>query len=241
MVTKRPLNPTTSKAEPLDPVERYLPLLLRLLLYGFLSFVFYQAATTFIAYHPGQIWPAFLNVFRTFTFLPLHEGGHFLFRFFGRTLYILGGSFWQVMFPLLWFLIALRQRSQTAPFALFWVGENLMDVSLYVRDAHFMALHLLGGDSSGHDWRNLLSQWNALDMAEDLADWLYYLGFLIGIGAIAAGIAWAFFAFFKGNTRILSHEAPTEETIALEDNLDSLLVRKKRDEMTEFGGKSDTP
>jgi hypothetical protein len=186
------MNPPESD---LDPVERYIPLLLKLGLYAVHTFLFTQAVTTFISYQPGQSWPAFLGVLRTFTFLPLHEGGHFLFMFFGRTLHILGGSFWQIMFPLLWFVIALRQRSQAAPFALFWVGENMMDVSLYIRDAAYRALPLLGGHSSGHDWVNLLTEWNAMDSAEPLADVVYYLGVCISAGAILAGIVWAIARF----------------------------------------------
>jgi len=189
---------------PLDPVERYIPLLAKLGLYALLTFLFGQAATTFIAYQPGQHWPAFLSVLRTFTFLPLHEGGHFLFMFFGRTLHILGGSFWQIMFPLLWFVIAARQRSQVAPFALFWVGENMMDVSLYIRDAAYRALPLLGGHSSGHDWVNLLTQWEAMESAEPIADVVYYLGLIIAAGAILAGMAWAIVRFLRPPATVMA-------------------------------------
>ena len=180
-----------------DPVERWIPFCFRFVVYIILSYFFYQAATTFIEYRPLQPWPFLLSTFRMFTFLPIHEAGHLLFRLFGRTLYILGGSFWQVMFPVAWFIIALRQRSQVAPFAAFWIGENLMDVSLYIRDAQFMALPLLGGDSSGHDWKNLLTQWDAVDDAGTIADITYYLGFIICTLSITAGLVWAFTSLFN--------------------------------------------
>jgi hypothetical protein len=125
--------------EPVDPVARYVPLILRLSVYLFLGWFLIEAIPIFYAYSPSEPWPRVVWLLRTFTFLPLHEGGHFLFILFGRTLYALGGSFWQIMFPVLWFAIALRQKSQVAPFPLFWAGENMMDVSLYIRDSQATA------------------------------------------------------------------------------------------------------
>jgi hypothetical protein len=178
-----------------DPLERWAPLALKLTLYGFLTYYFYQASITFVEYRPLQHWPTLLSTFRMFTFLPIHEAGHLFFSFFGRTTMILGGSIMQVLLMLIWFLIALRERSHVAPFPLYWVGINLMDVSLYVRDAQFRALPLLGGDSSGHDWYNLLTQWNALDSAGTIADVLYLSGVAVAGGAIATGIFLAFTRF----------------------------------------------
>ncbi len=174
-----------------DPVERWVPLTLKLILYALLLLLFIQAATNFREYTPLQHWPFFLNTIRMFIFLPIHEAGHLLFSPFGRTLHILGGSFWQVMFMVLWLVIALRRKSQAAPVAAFFAGENLMDVSLYVRDAQFMALPLLGADSRGHDWRNLLTAWNALDAAGTIADILYYTGWILCAIALAAGVAYS--------------------------------------------------
>lgn len=211
-----------------EPIERYAPLFLKLGIYGFLIFFFYQAAPTFYEYQPGMHWPAFLSVFRTFTFLPLHEGGHFLFSFFGRTLDILGGSFWQIMFPFLCFLIAAKQHSHVAPFALFWTGENIMDVSLYVRDAQFRALPLLGGHSSGHDWVNLLTQWNAMDSASTIADIMYFGGMAICIGSIVTGIVLAFVVFFNPNpVESIPDAAITATERTVEEHLNETLVKKE--------------
>jgi len=198
----------TPRPDAPDPVERYAPLLFRLGVYAFLTFYFFQALDAFYEYRPGMRWGNLLFISRTFTFLPLHEGGHFLFRFFGRTLYVLGGSFWQIMFPLLWFIIALRQRSSVFPFALFWVGENMMDVSLYVRDAPVRMLPLLGGDKSGHDWHYLLSQWGAMDEAGTLADIMYYGGILTCIGAISTGVVLAVIAYVRSGRPVPPSAAP---------------------------------
>ena len=178
-------------ADAVDPLERYIPLAFRLALYGVCVFILVQAAGTFDEYVPLKPWPFVINMIHMWIILPMHEAGHLLFSLFGQTLHILGGSFWQVAFPLFWFVLALKQRSQAAPFALFFTGLSLMDVSLYIRDAHFMAMPLLGGDSSGHDWRNLLSSWDMLDSAETLGDAGYYGGLLMCILGIGGGIVWA--------------------------------------------------
>ena len=212
-----------------DPVERWAPFVFRLAVYATLGIFFYQAATTFIEDRPLQPWPVFLSVFRMFTFLPIHEAGHFLFRFFGRTLTILGGSFWQVMFPVIWFLIALKQRSQTAPFAAFWIGENLMDVSLYIRDAQFMALPLLGGDSSGHDWKNLLTQWDAVDDAGTIADIVYYSGWIICLGSIVAGTIWAFYTFFTPQPAVQPPAPVNAAARTIEDQLDERISESENE------------
>ena len=172
-----------------DPIERYVPLAAKGLVYFILVIYLIQAAEVFYEYVPGRPWPFLLVAIRNGIFLFIHEGGHALFMFFGRTLNILGGSFWQIVFPLLSFLIALRNRSHfIAPFALFWVGTNMMDVSLYMRDAPMRMLPLLGGHKVGHDWWNLFRQWDMLDSAGGWADLFYFGGLLISIVAIFGGV-----------------------------------------------------
>jgi hypothetical protein len=196
---------------PPDPVERYVPLLLKAGVYAILTVFFFQALDAFYEYRPGMRWGTMLFIVRTFTFLPLHEGGHVLFFFFGRTLYVLGGSFWQIVFPLLWFVIALRQGSEVFPFPLFWTGENMMDVSLYIRDAPGRMLPLLGGDKSGHDWHYLLGQWGMMESAGTIADVMYFAGAAVCVGGIAAGLYLALRAFVRsgrpGPVLPLAHRA----------------------------------
>lgn len=212
-----------------SPAERWVPLAAKLALYLWLGVIFAQAASAFAEYHPGRPWPAMLSILRTFTFLPLHEAGHVIFYFFGRTLMFLGGSFWQIMFPLLWFVIALRQKSRVAPFPLFWVGENMMDVSLYMRDAPLRQLPLLGGHKVGHDWYNLFSAWNMLGDAATVADIFYYTGAVVCLAALGAGTVLAFRTFF-------SPEAGKPDPLPvspsdLEDSLDELLERNKKESL----------
>lgn len=186
---------TTIPPNPVDPVARIVPLLLRLALYVFLTVILIQAIPVTYSYSPNEPWPRLFWLIRTLIFLPLHEGGHFLFMFFGRTLHVIGGSFWQITFPILWFAIALKQKSQVAPFPLFWAGENMMDVSLYIRDAQDMVIPLLGGRKSGHDWHYLLTKWDWIDSCQEIADVVFFLGLIIAIAAIIFGIGWAVAAY----------------------------------------------
>ena len=213
-----------SPPEEISPTERWLPLSLKLALYLWLGIIFVQAATAFAGYRPGQSWPLMLSIIRTFTFLPIHEAGHFLFIFFGTMLHYLGGSFWQIVFPLLWFIIALRQKSEVAPFPLFWVGENMMDVSLYMRDAPVRQLPLLGGHKVGHDWFALFSMWNMLDSAETIADIFYYAGIAISLVAMGAGISLAVRTFITPPPNPVPL-APSD----VEDSLDEELGKQKRE------------
>lgn len=190
--------PMKPAPQPRDPLERYVPLGLKLAVYLLLVVYLFQAAEAFYEYIPGQPWPFLLRTIRNGIFLFIHEGGHALFFLFGRTLTILGGSFWQVAFPLLSFIIAVRKSSHfVAPFALFWVGTNMMDVSLYMRDAPVRRLPLLGGHKAGHDWWNLFREWGILDSAGTWADVFYFGGLAIAIGAIGWGIYLSVERFFN--------------------------------------------
>lgn len=196
-ISPRLRSPAPQQYQPRDPLDRYLPLGLKALLYAFLTLYLIQAAETFIEFRPGKEWPFLLWAIRNNIFLFIHEGGHALFMFFGRTLHVLGGSFWQIMFPVISFIIALRKRSHVvAPFALFWAGANMLDVSLYMRDAPVRVLPLLG-PRSGHDWFYLFNKWGLLDSAGTIADLTYYLGLLICIGSILVGMGLAVQRFLK--------------------------------------------
>lgn len=87
----------------------------------------------------------------------VHEGGHVVFSFFGWFMYVLGGSLMQVLLPTLFVIYFYRQQQYySAALTLFWVGENLLNVSVYAGDAIKMQLSLLFGDNSIHDWNWLL-------------------------------------------------------------------------------------
>lgn len=122
--------------------------------------------------------------FIDYTNLIFHEAGHVIFMVFGEFISVCMGSGLQVLLPLsvaLYFFYHHQKISATV--CLMWVGINLINVSVYAKDAIAMQLPLLGGDSVVHDWHYILSMLNILQATPIVAATLYGLGiFSIGIG-----------------------------------------------------------
>ena len=115
--------------------------------------------------------------------LIFHEAGHVLFLFFGEFLQILGGSLMQVVIPstcTVYFWLH-EQRSSSAV-TLFWTGESITNVAIYVADARRMELPLIGGD---HDWNYLLGRLGLLNQAESLGRFVFFLGVITILLALA--------------------------------------------------------
>jgi len=133
--------------------------------------------------------------------LPFHEFGHVIFGPFGTFMMFLGGSLFQIMLPLLpLFAFMVRQRDNfAASIMLWWVGQNFIDVSVYIADAPSRALPLINGNEDSHDWWNLLSMSNSLDSAGTYANLCFVLGVLIMLLANVWGghLLWI---EFKGRT-----------------------------------------
>ncbi len=134
---------------------------------------------------------AFLSSFIHNVNLVFHEAGHALFGIFGnRTLTILGGSLNQLLIPLI-VLIAFFKKRDTAGtgFALFWFFGNFLDVGIYMADARFLELPLIGGlGIEAHDWRNLFNHFDLWSVDQLLSHITFYSGWL---GIIITG-AWLF-------------------------------------------------
>ena len=69
----------------------------------------------------------------------------------------------------------LHQQRSSAAVTLFWAGESLTNVAIYVADARRMELPLIGGD---HDWNYLLYRLNLLNQADSLGRFVFVLGIL---------------------------------------------------------------
>ncbi len=95
--------------------------------------------------------------------LVIHEAGHFFFRFFGKFIYTLGGTLMQILLPSLitWYFFRNEYRTG-AQAGLLWLGQNLINISVYAADAQAQSLPLLGGNKVYHDWNYLLSETNLL-------------------------------------------------------------------------------
>jgi hypothetical protein len=181
---------------PVDPIERYLPLGLKMIPLAVAALLLWQAAANASMFPPGRMAIPYYFYYM-FIILPIHEGGHFLFMFFGYVLHVFGGSFWQVMMPVLLFIVALRQHSSWAWVWLALAGVHMISLSPYIYDAPYRVLPLLG-PKHGHDWHNLLSRFGMMEEAEGLADGLYWLGVLTGIGGLGGGMFTAFRRFQSG-------------------------------------------
>ncbi len=124
---------------------------------------------------------AFLSSFIHSVNLVFHEAGHVLFAIFGnRTLTILGGSLNQLLIPLI-VLITFFYKRDTAGtgFALFWFFGNFLDVGIYMADARFLKLPLIGGlGMEAHDWRNLFNQFDLWAVDQLLSQTVFYSGWL---------------------------------------------------------------
>lgn len=112
----------------------------------------------------------------------IHEAGHLLFSIFGQTTSILGGSLLQCLLPLALTIVTWREKPHQAGYPLFWLGGNLVNVSVYVADAPDKNLRLIK-DGLIHDWNWLLA--SNLELATPLATVLRGTGILL----CAAGVA----------------------------------------------------
>lgn len=122
--------------------------------------------------------------------LVIHETGHFIFRLFGEFMMIAGGSLFQVIMPSLFVGYFCYQRQfYSASLVLFWVGESILNVSVYAGDAATLQLPLLGGEGTLHDWNYLLTNLNLLSATAQVAGLIRLLG-TITIALAAGGSLW---------------------------------------------------
>lgn len=120
--------------------------------------------------------------------LTFHEAGHSLFFFFGHFLYVLGGSFGQIFFPLLFgYYFLTRQDYFSVSVMFWWLGENLNEIGIYMADARVQQLPLLGGDKSGHDWTFLFTKTSLMAYDITIGNFFWWLGITIMILAIILG------------------------------------------------------
>ena len=118
--------------------------------------------------------------------LIFHEAGHTLAAFFGKFIHFLAGSAMQVIVPL---VIAgyffLKREFYSSGIIIMWMGQSLVEVSVYMGDAQRMVLPLLGGDSVEHDWNTLFSMLGILEYTDQIAGITYFAALmivLVGIG-----------------------------------------------------------
>jgi hypothetical protein len=120
--------------------------------------------------------------------LPIHETGHIVFSPFGELVTALGGTIFQLLVPAVFVGYFIRRRDQfAASIALWWVAENLWNVSTYVADAQAQALPLVGGGE--HDWAFILAELDVLQQDARIAAIVRFAGTLLFVIAILWGYA----------------------------------------------------
>jgi hypothetical protein len=136
-------------------------------------------------------------IFLDFVNLAFHEAGHIFFRPLGSTMMYLGGTLGQLLVPLLlagYFLLG-QQRPLGSAFCLWWAGQNLANISVYMADARSLALPLVGGGD--HDWNELFYRFGLL--AEPSVRRVAAATWGLGVLVMIVGLAWcAFFALRPG-------------------------------------------
>lgn len=127
--------------------------------------------------------------------LPFHEAGHLIFRPLGKFMASLGGSIGQMLMPVVCLGVFLLKTRDTfaSSFALWWFGENFMDLAPYINDARSLTLPLLGGNTGRtspygfHDWEFILKELGIAKYDHGLAHLADRLGLLLMICALMWG------------------------------------------------------
>jgi hypothetical protein len=112
--------------------------------------------------------------------LVVHEGGHLLFGWFGRTLGLWGGTILQWLVPLLLATYFFHERQPAAfAFCMFFFFENWLYTATYMADARAMALPLVsagGSDYVEHDWNTIFSNLGVLEYDTRIAGIVRIMG-----------------------------------------------------------------
>ena len=120
--------------------------------------------------------------------LAIHESGHLVFGPFGEVVGFAGGTIMQLLMPALFVgYFARRGDQHGASVALWWVGQNCANVSIYAADARAQELPLVGGGE--HDWFYLLSHFGWLENDQGVGRAFHALAVLLMFGAAAWGVA----------------------------------------------------
>jgi hypothetical protein len=132
--------------------------------------------------------------------LPFHEAGHIFFGLFGEFFTVLGGSLFQIIIPMICVVVLLLKTRDPfgASVALWWFGENFIDMAPYINDARSLQLMLLGGVTGKerpgfHDWENILGTLGLLPYDHIIAQSAMWFGLICMLFACS----WAGCLIFK--------------------------------------------
>lgn len=137
--------------------------------------------------------------------LIFHEAGHWIFFWGPEFLVVLGGTLGQLLVPLICLVAFLREARYTSALVmLWWVGQNLVNVSVYAADARTQALPLLGGEAVMHDWAYLLGNIGLLGYDRVVGAVFYHSGVLIMFCSV---LVLCVLAFYERSRRLAMQKA----------------------------------
>ena len=141
----------------------------------------------------------------TYVNLGIHEFGHFVTYAFSDLFTALMGSAAQIGVPLALaaYFFLVRGDWMAAGLCLAWGATSALEVAIYVADAPYEDLQLIGGS---HDWAFILGPegYDAINKAESLADTIRAFAAV----AIATGFLLCVAATVRGTARRRDQAAP---------------------------------
>jgi hypothetical protein len=145
----------------------------------FYAFFFYELLS-------GGEFPNYMNG----VFVPIHEGGHLVFGWFGEFIAVAGGTFLQLAAPaMLAIYFMFRRQPQGVTFCLFFMFQQFSPIATYMADARAQELPLLtvgSGDNVIHDWNYLFGKLGLLAHDTQIASAMRVVGWL----GMLASLGW---------------------------------------------------
>ena len=153
----------------------------------YLAVIAFTGVCAWFVFHLEQRPPGL-----TYMDVAVHEVGHLLFQPFGELTMLMMGSGTQIAFPfaLAAFFLAFRHDLLTGSVLLAWAGEACGDAAVYVADAPFGELPLLGGSGEG-DWTRIFGpeHFSRMHLADEYARNLRVVGALLMLAAVGVALA----------------------------------------------------
>lgn len=119
--------------------------------------------------------------------LIFHEAGHVII-FFGDFMQVLGGTLGQLAIPAMFTVyFFLRLDTYAGAIMIWWFGENLINISVYIADARARILPILGDDSA-HDWAYLLGELQLLEYDLMISNVVWTAGIVLMIGILVIAL-----------------------------------------------------
>ncbi|HEV3042155.1 MAG TPA: hypothetical protein VHA33_30625 [Candidatus Angelobacter sp.] len=129
--------------------------------------------------------------------LPVHEAGHLLFRWFGETAELWGGTILQLLVPVL-LVVAFVVRAELpgVTFCAVAFFHSLMGVATYMIDALYRELPLVtvgaASEEAEHDWARIFNSLGVLPRAIQIGNTVRFLAWC-GMIATIAWFCWRYY------------------------------------------------